>query len=608
LKLLLDNPHLLEYFGLVIILLIAFCTSYFVKQLVSIRKWSGIGLILTPVVYFYLLLDAHIVNIPFIDDFNLLETIYNFRHAPDFISGVKILFSQVNQHRFAFERTVMLIMVFLTGTVNIKTQILLGNLFLLGISYFLFCAFRQERISWYYFIPVPYIIFNLVYFENAYWGIAALQNTPLIFFAFLTAYGIARSDQKGLYLAIAAAMLTTFTSGSGVLAWIVGAVLLLSQKRFKTLVGWLLVAGLVISFYFLFDYYLIPSNGDKVWKHPLYNLIFVFGFWGNALFLDVRHPLVTSMYPDLILCILLGAAIAVLFISWALRVVVKRKLMWSDWFLWGAMMFILGTGAMFVISRPLGNYLMYGGNVFSRRYMIFGIALLAVGYVCVIIFAKDYPYLKKTFAVLGMAGFIVLNFVSYYMSIVQVRKLHEDLVIDSYFWKNYKTFLTSGDNFGDIPFWNHPTRMRDLINNLEKSRLSNFYQSPTIPDQHSLIVKTADQRGVSAGHFDARFHYRNTENNVLSKYYQFRYDHPGAGIKPAYFVFESPALTFVLPAVPVPNSVPDFLRTRSYYSNSYSYSLFKTKLPVGQYKAWMMYSSAPGSWTSFPTGRRVSFN
>lgn len=141
----------------------------------------GIGLVAVPVVYFFILLDAHLVNIPYTDDFNLLETVQKLRNSGSFVEMLKALFEQVNQHRFGFERIVMLIMFVLTGTVNIKTQIIIGDLFMLGIGYLLFLSLKRAQVSWYWFIPVPYMLFNLVYFENAYWGIAALQNTPLIF-------------------------------------------------------------------------------------------------------------------------------------------------------------------------------------------------------------------------------------------------------------------------------------------------------------------------------------------------------------------------------------------------------------------------------------------
>lgn len=606
-KLFLENPHLLEYFGLVAVLLLLFGATFFVEKLIPVRKWAGIGLILVPIIYFFLILDAHLVNIPYSDDFDLLETIDKFQKTPDFVGRIKILFTQVNQHRFAFERIVMLLMVFFTGTVNIKTQIILGDLFLLGIAYFLFQSLKKESVSWYYFIPVPYVIFNLVYFENAFWGIAALQNTPLIFFAFLTAYGIGRNDRKGLYIGIAAALLTTFTSGSGILAWIIGLVLLFFQKRYKVLLVWLIAAATVILFYFLFDYYIIPPGKERVWDHPFYNLIFAFGFFGNALFLDVRHPLIPHFQRDLIWCVLLGAGLASIFFVWFIRILVKMKTLWSDWFLWGAMMFVIGTGAMFVISRPISNYFMYGGNLFSRRYMLFGIVLLATGYVCAIILSKDFKYVKRFVAIAGIAGFVALNFVSYYLSIVQVRKLHDELVIDSYFWKNYKTFLSVGKKFSDIPFWNHPTRMSDLIKSLEKNGLSDFYQFHTLPDHQVLIQETSDPKSQVIVPFDARFQYRNSEDNIPTRYNHFQIDQKAGDPEPGYFVLTSPKITLVLPTVPIPNSPSQFIRGNGYYSNSYSYALYKEKLPTGTFDAWILYPDpvAVGKWRSFPTGKKV---
>ena len=388
-KVFFDNPYLFEYFGLVLVLLFFFIVSCFFRKLFVLKKWLGISLIVVPVAYFYIILESHTINIPFTDDYNLLETVHNFRSSNSFLDSVKILFEQVNQHRFAFERIVMLIMVFLTGTVNIKMQILIGNLSMLGILYLLFLPLKKEQVTWYYFIPVPYMLFNLVYFENAYWGIAAIQNTPLLFFAFLSAYGVGRQDRKGWYIGLFFALIATFTSGSGLLTWIVGAVILGFQKRFKLLALWLGIATCVFLFYFLFDYYLIVSDGKKVWEHPVFNTVFLLGFWGNALYLDIPHPLVPVFYKDLVWCVILGAGIGLVFFVWFLKTCLGRSLTRSHWFLWGALMFSMGTGAMFVISRPLANYLMYGGNVLSRRYMIFGVVLAATVYVCVLLLTKN---------------------------------------------------------------------------------------------------------------------------------------------------------------------------------------------------------------------------
>ncbi len=119
---------------------------------------------------------------------------------------------------------------------------------MLGILYLFFLAFKKEKVSWHYFIPVPYILFNLVYFENAIWGIAAIQNTPLLFFAMLTAYFIGKPDKRSWIFAVLAAIVTMFISGSGMLTWIIGGVILLFQKRYKLLAQWI---GIAVVFNFI---------------------------------------------------------------------------------------------------------------------------------------------------------------------------------------------------------------------------------------------------------------------------------------------------------------------------------------------------------------------
>ena len=605
-KLFLENPHLFEYYSVVVALLVLFGATFFIEKIKPWKPWLGIALIGFPVVYFFILLDAHLVNIPYTDDFNLLETVQKLRNSGSILEMLKALFEQVNQHRFGFERIVMLIMFVLTGSVNIKMQIIIGDLFMLGIGYLLYLSLKKERISWYWFIPVPYILFNLVYFENAYWGIAALQNTPLIFFAMLTAYGLAREDEKGFRIAVIAALLTTFTSGSGLLAWIVGMIILAFQKRFKSLLWWIAGSAAILLFYFFFDYQFISSPGEKVWNHPIFNAIFVMAFWGNALYLDVRHPLVPVFHQDIIACVFLGAGIALVFAIWAIRILLARKPTFSDWLLLGAMMFVMGTGAMFVISRPINSYVMYGGTVFSRRYMIFGVVLVAVCYVCVVVVLRNFKRWNNVVAIAATLFFVGLNFVSYFTSIVSIRRLHDELVIDSYYWKNYKTFLTVGDLFSDIPFWNHPTRMRDLIIGLESDGITDFYQYYDMPAQEELIRKTNIGKPF-AGTFDAQFQYRNGVNNLPVKYFQFFITPEKAPKETFYVVLESARHNIVLPAVPQPNSISDFLQKASYYSSNYQYSLYKPKLPEGKYRAWIMSRNESRKWESVHTGKQVLF-
>lgn len=601
----LQNPRLFEYFVLVLVLALLFGLTFLSKSFEKFKNILGLGLVIVPVGYFYIILSAHVINVPYEDDYNLLETIYNLKNGSGFINTAKILFEQVNQHRFAFERIVMLIMLFFTGTVDIKLQVMLGNLFMLGILYLFFLAFKKEKVSWHYFIPVPYILFNLVYFENAIWGIAAIQNTPLLFFAMLTVYFIGKPEKKNWVFAVLAAIVTMFISGSGMLTWIIGGVILLFQKRYKVLGQWIGIAIVLILFYFLFDYQVVSTGHGKVWEHPFFNLIFIFGFWGNALYLDIPHPLTPVFYRDMILCVFLGMGIFAVFLGWVVRMFLNKDLPWTNWFLLGAFMFLMGTGAMFIVSRPAANFLMYGGNIFSRRYMIFGVVLLAIAYVGLILLVKNYKNISLSIFSLSLIGCLALNFVSYFYSIRSVREQREKLALDAYYWKNYNTLLSVGFNYGDKPFWNHPTKMKKLIDNLEKDGLLHLYETDKLPPANRLIPAT-EKTAEYASKPDIQLGLKNNDDNVPIRYIKFETKR-GTRLKPAYFALVSDQYTNLLPAIPVPNSLSDFLRKRVYYDDKYSYSFYKRKVPKGKFDIWIV-SGGDGSsdkWESRYTGEKI---
>jgi len=586
-----EDPYLFQYFGLVLLLLLLFGISCVFPKTDFLKKICGLSLMLTPIVYFYLIIGAHLVNIPFEDDYVLLETIHDFRQETNFIEAVKILFSQVNQHRFAFERLVMLALVFFTGTINIKVLITLGNLFLLGILYLFYLPFRQERVSWYYFIPVPFLLFSLTFYENAFWGIAAIQNTPLIFVTLLSAHALSRDSRAGRWLGAFAALAATFISGTGLLAWIIGAVILGFQKRYKFLAMWLLLTVSCIAFYFLFDYQFIQSSeAAKPWQHPIFNGLLFLGFLGNVLYLDLPHAMQQAFYPDMVACVFLGLFIGLVFLLWTLRFFISRPLPSSYWFMLGAFLLGLGTAAMFVLSRPMSQFFMYGGSILSRRYMIFGAVLLAVAYVALVMLTKRLRYVQPVVLGMGMLGFLTINFMSYHSSIIQLRKQHDELSLDGFYWKNYSTFLTQGDNFGDRPYWNHPTRMKELFTAVESSGLSKVYASNSLPDADALAAALVQIKPTAYQvTFSARVSYPIAESNLPEEYIDFNTQNTN-GPAPTHFMLVSDKHVLPLPALPSPYDWAGFLKNKTYYSSQRQYGLYRSKLPPGQFQVWVILS------------------
>ena len=201
---------------------------------------------------------------------------------------------------------------------------------------------------------------------------------------------------------------------------------------------------------------------------------------------------------------------------------------------------------------------------------------------------------------------MALNFTSYFTSTTHVRKMYEELRIDGFFWKNYKTFLTTGEEFGDVPFWNHPTRMVNLIDTIQAAGLSDLYQFNTLPDHEKIIAETGVGNQLYDGTFQMKIEYRNASDNYPAKYLIFRAT-KGKKRSPQYFVLASDNYNVVLPALPVPRSLADFLTGKTYYSDEVQYELFREKLPAGKYDVWMMSenTSGPQKWRSEFTGKKV---
>lgn len=265
-------------------------------------------------------------------------------------------------------------------------------------------------------------------------------------------------------------------------------------------------------------------------------------------------------------------------------------------------MFLMGTGAMFIVSRPAANFLMYGGNIFSRRYMIFGVVLLAIAYVGLILLVKNYKNISLSIFGLSLIGCVALNFVSYFYSIRSIREQHEKLSLDGYYWKNYNTLLSVGFNYGDKPFWNHPTKMNSLITNLEKDGLLRLYESDKLPLAKSLIPET-EKAGEYVSKLNIQLGLKNNDDNIPIRYITFETKR-GVHPKPDYFVLVSDQHVNLLPAIPVPNSFSDFLKKRTYYGDKYSYSFYKRKVPKGKFDIWLL-SGESNKWESRYTREKI---
>ncbi|MDZ7900116.1 MAG: hypothetical protein U5N85_19100 [Arcicella sp.] len=563
------------------------------------------GIIIVPIVFFFFNIIFSTDNIPFEDDYVLLDSIYKMQVSTSFSGWLEAFLKQVNQHRFAFERTMMWLIYQIFGSENIKVQIIFGDLFLLGILYFFIDIFRSFKLSWLYFIPVSLLLFNYTYFENATWGIAAIQNTPIIFFALLTLYLLSSQQSKAFYFSILFAIITMFTSGNGLGIWIVGLLLLSFQKRWQHLGIWVLVAFCTVLFYFKYDYDFIPSDRTNLFKHPFLNVLFTLTFWGNVFYANIPHPFKMYRYPDILMCIFTGVFLLTMMLGLVWKIWVSRFQKYSPkmWFMLAGLSFLALTGLMLVFSRPAEFKVYNGGELLSRRYMIFGAVMLCLGYLSYLFYFQNNKKLLKLGIIIFLPLSLGLNIYSYYASIPDVYRQQQEMKLDGYYWKNYQMFLTFGEKYQEKMFFNHPTYMGEIINNLDNSGIYQLSQKEILPLVD--LIKKGDKNSSEK--------FKGTVDTTMSKALTIAqelknrvlFTAKSADKNVIYLGLKSAKSVFLLPAVPVINTLKKTILNQSYHDFSFSYEIWEAKFPADSYEVWLIEQDEMGSFKALYSKKNI---
>jgi hypothetical protein len=560
------------------------------KKIIIGKQITSYLIISLPIIFFFSVIYLHTDNVPFQDDWVLLDSLYQMKTATNILDFSKAFFQQVNQHRFGFERIVFVVIHEAFGNENIKAQIILGDCFLLGIAYLFFHFFKKLNLSISYFTPIPLLLFNLTFFENANWGIAAIQNTPIIFFAFLTVYFLSKSSSVPFYIALITAIITMFTSGNGLSIWPIGFAILFLQNRKKELIVWSIFATVLLLFYFNFDYTFIQSDRSFLFQHPLLNIIFVLTFFGNIFFQNIPHPYVIPIYGDIVACIILGCFLFTIIIGVLRKVFQEKrgKISPQTLQLFGWFGFLAITGLMLMLSRPVEIRTYHGGEFLSRRYMIFGAAFACVGYLAYLFLIQQ----KKEKLNWGFHAFflmgVFINLNSYYTSIPSIYRQQQELRLDGHFWKKDTMLLSFGEKYKEKFGYNHPTYQINLIKKVDSLGIYKLSDNEIKPIFSLLKNSSIHKSELFEGKIDTVVSIGTTISLEKRPKVSFvGMDSQNKGIV-KYIGLKTENNAFIFPAIFIPNKIQDCLTSQTYYSSKFYYDIWQAKIPSGKYEIWLI--------------------
>lgn len=337
---------------------------------VSFKKIALFVGLAAPVVLFVLLFVSFATNFPFSDDFDMVGFYLEFDRK-DAYGKLESLFRQHNEHRIVYTRVMVLALTFLLGKVNVTAWMALGNLSLFVTCFLLYRSFRRDdKYKIVFFMPAVWFLFAPFYHNNVFWGMSALQNTSVVLFSLLAIYLVAQRTTASFYGAIPCAIVAVYTSGSGMFAAFVGVVILLYQRRYKALAGYVLVMLPAIGLYF-FDYH-APEHHPPVIKslseYPEATFAGFFAFLGNAV------KLTHTSYQFLIILL----AGLVLFV-YALHLL-RQQYYAKNIVLAGMLLYVMLVG----VSVSLGRAGFGAATLADSRFSIYSVVLICLLYLAAI--------------------------------------------------------------------------------------------------------------------------------------------------------------------------------------------------------------------------------
>ncbi|WP_247236840.1 hypothetical protein [Telluribacter sp. SYSU D00476] len=398
-----------------------------------------LGFVLTlPVLFWVYVLLRYSVNVPWFDDFEPFPDLLHKWILSDSLSEkITLLFHPNNEHRMVFGKLLTVIYYWVTGTLHFTYLHIVGALFTFGTFALFWKVFRSTGLSLKYFLPVPFLLFQIQYHLIFLWAICSLQHQPVVFFVCLTMYLLV---QKRFGWAILAGFCANFAMSNGIFVWVGGAAILLLWSQWRQLGIWIVAGGLAIWLYFQGMTTMGNEASIEYFKnHPHLSFLGFFAFLGGLFDFFFERPIqIRTALP-----VLMGLLTMLWVVPWLLGLVlpwVRQTLRWPaqlprftermqatithqqqvTYFSLGVMVFILSNAAIIGFLRPrFGFEVMVVSN-----YKIYPAVFLIVGYLAYLGANAQDMWRTWGFRItLGLGVFIwAMSLLHYLPAIIERRK------------------------------------------------------------------------------------------------------------------------------------------------------------------------------------------
>ena len=317
-------------------------------------------------------------NIPFEDDFAVMRSWWNIINNTTPKGNFHEFISPSNEHPIIISKLFFGLQLLIFGKQNFVWLILIGNLIFLSSFVALYKIVTEQGYSKWYFLPIPYILLSLYFYESSLWAICTYQYND-IFALFIWGLYFALKSNKTIHTAFALLFLalTAVTNGNGILGFLLVGFIWGLQKKWRQL--FILVIILVTTKLLLLNnsYHRTPNDLIVIIKSLLILTGGTIKIYGSSKF-----------------NMLLGAASIGVFILFGLRFLLSFKQNLKDKY----QVQLIAIG-LFCLGTILGLSIFRGteSSAFPDRYRLYPQFFTVIIYLLILPISKDKLAFSKIF-------------------------------------------------------------------------------------------------------------------------------------------------------------------------------------------------------------------
>ena len=428
---------------------------------------------ITPILFFIYYVWQYTINVPYMDDsLYYTKCLIDVEKSNSIVDKFWIFMKQhtITEHRTPVSKFTAWLIYKFTGKLSYILLAHLGHLALFGMLFLFWRFFKKHTWNIIYFLPIPYLLFQMQTYENQFWTICNWTYYPIGLLQMVVLYLLSYQKKNNLLYAILVAILVTFTFSNGMFVFLPVGMVLIYQKRYKDL-GFFLVVGIACVALYFSNYKPSPIAPHELSLTNLRKgLLSILGAYVDV---QTYHQFAafTSMFLGLIILSLMTFGVFLLFKNYVQKtdnqdITIKNE---DCLFIVISMITLCMSALAVAYSRHSGQYGFE--EMFVSRYRFISVTLLCLGYLLALLLIKNENSKRLLIVVfLPITSFLYLY--SYYFQHQNNVNFREKLVAGVFNFKYHNSWIL-------FPFDNDWTYPIDVVN-VEAIKMG-IYQLPTLP-------------------------------------------------------------------------------------------------------------------------------